>query len=223
MRGQAHPGLPFLCLENLKMAATAAATKKKTGSKAKSKPAPTPAGEVQSQVIAPELEKIPEVKDAPATDTVEKNPLLDRPLDPKAKSINVARVSLLEQARNTWLVNVDMNTTPEQCLDGSFWEHVAKLMQPGDNIHILPDDMSWEQVLHVCGQEPLFLHVVQKSFYKLVPATAPTIIPSRYKVQFAGAHHKWRVLRDDKPLKDGFATADLARRYAANHQAAVAR
>lgn len=198
------------------MAATAAATKKKTGSKAK--PAVKSAGEVQSEVISPELETIPEVTDAPA-----KNPLLDKPLDKKAKSITVARVSLLEQARNHWLVNVDMDTTPEQCLDGSFWEHVAKLMQPGDNIHILPDDMSWELVLHVCGQEPLFLHVVEKQRYKLVPATAPTIIPSRYKVQFAGAHHKWRVLRDDKPLKDGFATADLARRYAANHQAAVAR
>lgn len=203
------------------MAATAAATKKKTGSKAK--PAPKSAGTVQSEEISPELERIPEVKEAPATDTVKKNPLLDRPLDIKAKSINVARVSLLEQARNHWLVNVDMDTTPEHCLDGSFWEHVAKMMQPGDNIHILPDDMSWELVLHVCGQEPLFLHVVEKERFKLVPATAPTIIPSRYKVQFAGAHHKWRVLRDDKPLKDGFATADLARRYAANHQAAVAR
>ena len=203
------------------MAATAAATKKKTGSKAK--PAAKPAPEVRTDVVSPELERIPEVKDAPATDTVEKNPLLDKPLDIRAKAVNVARIGLLEQARNAWLVNVDMDTTPEHCLDGSFWEHVAKMMQPGDNIHVLPDDMSWELVLHVCGQEPLFLHVVQKDFYKLVPATAPVIIPSRYKVQFAGAHHKWRVLRDDKPLKDGFATADLARRYAANHQAAVAR
>ncbi len=211
------------------MAATAAATKKKTGSKAKpavtpdAKAAATPAGEVQSQVISPELEKIPEVKDAPATDTVKKNPLLDKPLEKKAKSITAARFGLLEQARNSWLVNVDMDTTPEQCLDGSFWEHVAKLIQPGDNIHVLPDDMSWELVLHVAGQEPLFVHVVQKSFFKLVPATAPTIVPSRYTVQFAGAHHKWRVLRDGNPLKENFATADLARRYAANHQAAVER
>ena len=200
---------------------TEAATKKKTGSKAK--PASTPAGEVQRQVISPELEKIPEVKDAPATDPVKKNPLLDKPLEKKAVSVTAARFGLLEQARNSWLVNVDMDTTPEQCLDGSFWEHVAKMLQPGDNIHILPDDMSWELVLHVAGQEPLFAHVVQKSFFKLVPATAPVIIPSRYTVQFACAHHKWRVLRDGNPLKDGFATADLARRYAANHQAAVER
>lgn len=198
------------------MAATAAATKKKTGSKAK--PAQKPGPEVRTDVVSPELETIPEVKEAPA-----KNPLLDKPLDIRAKAVNVARISLMEQARNTWLVNVDMDTTPEHCLDGSFWEHVAKMMQPGDNIHVLPDDMSWELVLHVCGQEPLFLHVVEKQRYKLVPATAPVIIPSRYTVQFAGAHHKWRVLRDAKPLKDGFATADLARRYAANHQAAVAR
>jgi len=198
------------------MAATAAATKKKTGSK--SKPAAKPAQEVRTDVVSPELETIPEVKEAPA-----KKPLLDKPLDVKAKAVTVARVQLAESARNTWYVNVDMETTPEHCLDGSFWEHVAKLLQPGDEIHVLPDDMSWELVLHVAGQEPLFAHVVKKALYDLVPATAPVIVPSRYKVQFAGAHHKWRVLRDDKPLKDGFATADLARRYAANHQAAVAR
>jgi len=201
------------------MAATAeAATKKKTGSKAKPKPAAKPAPEVRTDQISPELETIPEVKEAPA-----KKPLLDKPLDIKAKAVTVARIGLMEQARNTWLVNVDMDTTPEHCLDGSFWEHVAKMLQPGDNIHVLPDDMSWELVLHVAGQEPLFAHVVKKALYDLVPATAPVIVPSRYKIQFAGAHHKWRVLRDDKPLKDGFATADLARRYAANHQAAVAR
>jgi len=203
------------------MAATAeAATKKKTGSKAKPKPAAKPAPEVRTDVVSPELETIPEVKEAPAEP---KNQLLDKPLDIKAKAVNVARMSLAEQARNIWLVNVDMETTPEHCLDGSFWEHVAKLLQPGDEIRVLPDDMSWELVLHVAGQEPLFAHVVEKARYSLVPATAPVIVPSRYKVQFAGAHHKWRVLRDDKPLKDGFATADLARRYAANHQAAVAR
>lgn len=199
------------------MAATAQAAKKKTSSKPK--PAPKPAaGQVQSQEISPELETIPEVKEAPA-----KKQLLDKPLDIRAKAVTVARIGLMEQARNTWLVNVDMDTTPEHCLDGSFWEHVAKMLQPGDNIHVLPDDMSWELVLHVAGQEPLFAHVVKKALYSLVPATAPVIVPSRYKIQFAGAHHKWRVLRDDKPLKDGFATADLARRYAANHQAAVAR
>jgi len=203
------------------MAATAAAaTKKKTGSKSKPKPAQKPGPEVRTDVVSPELETIPEVKEAPAE---AKNPLLDKPLDIKAKAVNLSRFQLAESARNTWYVNVDMETTPEHCLDGSFWEHVAKMLQPGDNIIVLPDDMSWELCLHVAGQEPLFAHVVKKWLIDLVPATAPVIVPSRYKVQFAGAHHKWRVLRDDKPLKDGFATADLARRYAANHQAAVAR
>lgn len=201
------------------MAATAQAAKKKTGSRQKPKPAEKPAPEVRTDVVSPELETIPEVKEAPA----DKTHLLDKPLDIKAKAVNLSRFQLAESARQTWYVNVDMETTPEHCLDGSFWEHVAKMLQPGDNIHVLPDDMSWELVLHVAGQEPLFAHVVEKARYDLTPATAPTIVPSRYKVQFAGAHHKWRVLRDDKPLKDGFATADLARRYAANHQAAVAR
>lgn len=195
------------------MAATAQeATKKKAKAK------PKPKGEEPKAIPAADAETIPEVKEAPA-----KNPLLDKPLDIKAKAVTSARVQLAEQARNTWYVNVDMDTTPEHCLDGSFWEHVAKMLQPGDNIHVLPDDMSWELVLHVAGQEPLFAHVVEKARYDLMPATAPVIVPSRYKVQFAGAHHKWRVLRDGKPLKDGFATADLARRYAANHQAAVER
>jgi len=164
-----------------------------------------------------------EEQDAPETKATEAAPLLDKPLDPKAKAITMSRFGLAAELRNIWMVTCEMGTTVEQILEGSYWANVARLLRAGDEIIVRPDDMSWELVLHVRGSESLFAHVTKKALYDLAPSTEPVPVPSRYKVEFAGAHHKFRVLRDGEPLKDGFETADLARRYAANHQAAVER
>ena len=181
-------------------------------------------------------EKLPEGQDAPkieGTDAAtqaaqapepEASPkkLLDPPVG-RSKSLTNARFALAETKRNIWLVSVEQGTTVEQILDGSFWSNVARSLRPGDEIIVRPDDMSWELILHVAGQEPLFAHVVKKSYLDLTPSTPPVHVPSRYKVEHAGSHYKWRVLRDGSPLKDGFETAEIARRYAANHQKAVDR
>ena len=170
------------------------------------------------------VEKTPEPKptdqaaDTQSTDAAKP----DKPFE-KAMALTNARFALAESKMNRWLVSVESKITVEQILDGSFWANVAKSLRPGDEIIVRPDDMAWELVLHVSGQEPLFAHVIKKSYCDLAPSTPAVLVPSRYKIEHAGSHHKWRVLRDGAPLKDGFETESLARRYAANHQAAVER
>lgn len=171
--------------------------------------------------MAEAAEKLPEEQDAPDTGT----DAAETPETPfvKANPITQSRFQLAAEVRNPWMVTCEKGTTVEQILDGGYWANVARMIKPGDEIIVRPDDMAWELVLHVTGSEHLFVHVVKKVLYELRSSTPPVSVPSRYKVEHAGSHHKWRVLRDGDPLKDGFETEDLARRYAKNHQAAVNR
>jgi hypothetical protein len=142
----------------------------------------------------------------------------------KATPITQARFGLQVEASNRWRVDVPMGVTPEQILkDESYWQHIATFLKPGDEIVCMPDNMAWKMELHVAGSGRLFAHVSMTSFVELVQASQMVSLPSIYKVEFQGTHHKWAVIRENKPLKDGFETEALARRYAQNHEAAVQR
>jgi hypothetical protein len=156
----------------------------------------------------------------------EKSPkeLLDKPIKKdKAPSLSMPRFGLADEARNVWRAIVPSETEAEQVLDESFWANVSRLLQPGDEIQVLPDDYAWRRDLHVVSTGNNWAQVVTLNHYELAPSKPAEGLPSRYKVQFAGAHHKWRVLRDGEPLKDGFASEKIARQWAANHEAAVNR
>lgn len=140
-----------------------------------------------------------------------------------AKPVTLSRWGLLAEHANTWRVNCKRENTPEQCLDPSYWEHISQYLARGDEIHIMPDDMSWELVLHVQDTGHNWAHVIKKVFYELAPSVGMEQIPGVYKIDWAGSTKKFRVLRQGDELKSGFATEALARRYAANHEAAVRR
>lgn len=142
---------------------------------------------------------------------------------PAAQGITVARFGLLEHHNSIWRVNAPMGVTPKQTLNEQYWEHVSMHLRPGDEIRVMPDNMAWEQVLHVVNAGKLYAHVIEKELYLLTPSTEGIKLPSVYKVEFTGSHHKWRVIREGRMLKDGFASEALATRYAANHEAAVNR
>jgi len=142
----------------------------------------------------------------------------------KAVPITQARFSLAVEANNRWRIDVPIGVTPEQILkDESYWQHIANFLKPGDEIIVMPDNMAWKLELHVAGAGRLFAHVSMVSFAELVRPDQLVALPSIYKVEFQGTHHKWAVIRENKPLKDGFETEALARRYAQNHEAAVQR
>lgn len=140
-----------------------------------------------------------------------------------AKPIGVGRFGLLVEHANTFRVNCKIETKPQECLDPSYWEHIAQYLNMGDEVHVMPDDMSWELVLHVQDKGPNWASVIKKAFYELAPSTGDEAIPSVYSIEWAGTTKKFRVLREGKELKSGFATKALAGRFAANHEAAVRR
>ena len=141
-----------------------------------------------------------------------------------ATPITQARFGLADAASNRWRVDVPMGVSPEQIIsDESYWQHIAQFLKPNDEIVCIPDNMAWRLVLHVAGSGRLYAHVSSIQFNVLQQVDHELALPSIYKVKFQGAHHKWAVIRADKPLKDGFETEQLARRYAQNHEAAGTR
>lgn len=153
--------------------------------------------------------------------TAEKLPEQDAA--PVAKPITEGRMGLEVEKSNRWRVDVPMGTKPEDCMNESYWQHVATKLRVGDEIVCMPDNMAWKLVLHVVGSGRLYAHVAKQELYELAPLEQAIKLPSIYEVKFQGTHHKWAVIRSGEPLKDGFETESLARRYAAQHEAAVQR
>ena len=150
---------------------------------------------------------------------------VDTPAEVEGEIIPImqARFGLEVESSNRWRVNVPMETDRKDLLDESFWRNIAAQLRPGDEIVAMPDNMAWKDIYHVVGAGRLFAHVVLLVGWDLTPIEAAISLPSVYKVAFKGSHHKWAVERGGLPLKDGFETEGLARRYAANHESAVAR
>lgn len=153
----------------------------------------------------------------------EKKPETEELVIEKAPALTMPRFGLAEEARNVWRVSVPQGTLPEQVMDESFWSNVARLLQPGDSIQIIPDNFTWRRDVMVLAAGQNWAQTCLLHHYDLTPSKALEKIPSKYKVEFAGSHHKWRVLREGEPLKDGFASEKIAHQWAANHEAAVNR
>lgn len=152
-----------------------------------------------------------------------KKPLVDEAPPAKSAALTMPRFGLAEEARNIWYGTVEKGTTPSQVLEESFYSHVARLLQPGDEIILIADNFAWRKWVQVIACGSIWAQVAELEHYDLTPARPHENLPSKYKVEFAGAHHKWRVLREGDPIKDGFASEKLARQWAANHEAAVNR
>lgn len=160
------------------------------------------------------------VKETPVEATVED----PEPVKvPKAAPVTMIRFGLESEYNQRWRVTVEQGVLPEQTLDQGFWANVSMHFNPGDEIIVMPDGMEWKQILQVIDKGKLFAHVQQLELYDLIPHGSIPALPSIYKIDFAGAHHKWRVVRAGQPLRDGFRTRSEAARWAANHEGAVNR
>lgn len=162
----------------------------------------------------------------PEAATAEKLPEQDSDQPEKAvevPGITQSRLGLEVEKSNRWRVDLPEGITREDVMDPNYWQHVAVMFKPGDEIVCMPDNMAWKLVLHVVGAGRLYAHVAEESYFELAPLEQTIRLPSIYEVKFKGTHHKWAVIRGGNPLKDGFETEALARRYAANHESAVQR
>lgn len=140
------------------------------------------------------------------------------------KPAGVNRFSLAAEKRNHYIVHVPHGTSPEVALEPDFWTHVARFLGRGDVITIEPDDLAWEMSVIVLDRGHNWANVRQRGEifnYGVVEVLPET--PAAYKVEWAGQTDKFRVVYKGEALKSGFATEELARKFAANHAQALKR
>lgn len=81
--------------------------------------------------------------------------------------ITAARFGPAAEYNNVWRANVPTSVKPADTLDEQYWEHISMHLRAGDEIHVYPDNMEWQQILHVANCGRLFAQVVQKELYDL--------------------------------------------------------
>ncbi len=140
------------------------------------------------------------------------------------KPVGVNRFAPAEQKRNHFVVYCKHGTDPESVLQVEFWEHVARWLGRGDLIEVMPEDLAWEMSVRVLDKGHNWALVKKREFFDYGGATkVKSEMPQSYNVDWTGPINKFRVTFNGEKLKDGFATEELARRYAANHAQALKR
>lgn len=139
--------------------------------------------------------------------------------------VSFNRFGLADEHRNVWRVNAKIGTSIESALEAAFYEHIARHLNRGDIVEIMPDDMAWELNVRVLDRGHNWAMVKERMRvdYGGPVQVNPEALTSDYDVKWAGNTDKFVVKYKGEKLKDGFATEDLARRYAANHAQALRR
>ena len=150
----------------------------------------------------------------------------DAPQQPdEIQPVSVNRFGLAAEHRNVWRCNAKIGTTPDQVLDASFYEHIARHLTRGDIIEIMPDDLSWEVNVRVMDHGHNWAIVRERFRVENDMGTdeVPEKLQSAYDIKWGGSTDKFVCKYKGEVLKKGFATEDLARRFAANHASALQR
>lgn len=98
---------------------------------------------------------------------------------------------------------VPENHTPADVVTNTYWLAVLGDLKPGDLLEVEPRDASWRLELRVMGVDSPGQRVIVAplQYWSLRSDVA---IPEGYDLVFEGL--AWRVFRDGKPLRGGFAS-----------------
>jgi hypothetical protein len=140
------------------------------------------------------------------------------------KPVGLNRFGVAGEKRNEFVVNCKQGTDPKCVLETEFWEHIARHLGRGDIVEVTPDDLAWEMNVRIIDRGNNWALVRERFFLDYGgPAFIQSELPQKYKVEWAGLTHKFRVVFNGEILKKGFATEALAGQYATNHAQALKR
>lgn len=105
------------------------------------------------------------------------------------------RLKQVEYARNVWAVTPESATKFEDVLSPAYWSHVARTIQKGDRIEILPADQSYFAELYVLSRTDNEVRVAVLRKVELVGADASSPASTGdYDVKHRGGAG-WSVIR----------------------------
>lgn len=139
---------------------------------------------------------------------------------PRAPLIS-PRLQEAEYERRVFVATPEAGTKLEEMLSPGYWAHVAPRLTPWSRIEVRAEDGAFyaEMLVLSCERNWAKMFVLNK--YDLIPADL-MMMPSasdEFKIEFAGPHHKWRVVRlsDKEVLRTGYQTKEEANTWLNGH------
>lgn len=184
------------------MSKTAAAAKKDDDKAASGEPKEPEAQENASGDEKPAVAAVPDVVP---------------PLSPR-------RLKPAEGEYNRWSVVVDHGVKPTDLLKTDFWQHHTKMLRPFDEIRAIAEDGSFCMWLLVLGTGPLDAKVASIGVVDMDPLDPDEYeVPKGYAVKYGGQISKWRAMRGNDVIKDGFNSRSEAQRWLGSHIMSLSR
>lgn len=123
-----------------------------------------------------------------------------------------------------WRVEAEAGTTKQELESAAFWALVARMMEPGNIVEVLADDMSFYAEGVVIDASEQWAKVKINQFYRYnAEEAAPLQIDHEFDVCFRGAR-RWSVKRksDSFILSENHTTRESAALWMAEHVSRVA-
>jgi len=120
--------------------------------------------------------------------------------------------------RNQYRVTLADYTNMDSVLEPGFWSQVAMQLQQGDRIEVYKEDgTEWAELI-VQYSDRVSAKVAFLSRVDLKPQSADEVDPD-YKVEWAGPHDKWRVVRlsDKEKVRIGEPSRERANAWLSNY------
>lgn len=156
----------------------------------------------------------------------EKMPAAEKPAEAphRVVPLQVTRWQIGEFMNTRHSVAPASGTPFEDLLRPEFWANITRL-RAGDIIEVRPEDQSYYAELYVLRRDRTSATVaVVREPVKLVAAYKPLPGETSFKVEFAGSHGQWRVLRlsDNTMIRDRFGSEGEARAWLVQYERMLA-
>jgi hypothetical protein len=106
------------------------------------------------------------------------------------------RFAVAETKRNQWFATCPQDITPDDVLRPDYWAHIARMLNPLDEIIVTVDTCAWRSVLLVEDAWNTGARVQRLSHHDLTLTEEPENTEG-LRVQWRGPHAKWCVTRKD--------------------------
>lgn len=120
---------------------------------------------------------------------------------------------LAEQRRNIWLATASGVITEADVLEHSFWAHVARHLQPCDEIIVMHESNEWRLHLAVLSVDKVgaSVGVIIANNWREVAKDALDVSDA-FSVRWRGPYDRFGVVRKDtgEVIKAGFQTKEAA-------------
>lgn len=131
---------------------------------------------------------------------------------PVVYKLKQSRMHPGESRLRWWFAEVEEGTPYEALFDPIYWDVHGYKLAIGDFIHVEPDEGHYTAQLRVSSSGAGGVKVQEFYRKEWTSVESPSALSDRYRVRFAGPHHRWRVERiaDGHVEQAGFANESAA-------------